>query len=277
MERIPLKHIQKEQVYKLWLEDHIEEDYHRKNNLLVFCEENNCDIILSIECIIENIRETVLIKYKSRGRDIFEYFKEDNDYYQLNSKLCDIVGNREDCYESEAVYFIFKNNNGEYKRDNTVNTCIESVSKKAVEDDVEFLTKWKEEILADEGDKINNNNNSIIPETKQSLGKLNESETRELYNICNVNVFKYCILENFVNSLNNPQECNLEVKKNSLLYVLYSWFYNIFDDNIEERIKQLNDKFGIKEETYRKKKSLSNKSEPQKDFEEKLQAVWDVN
>lgn len=171
MERIPLKHIQKEEVYRLWLEDHIEEDYHRKNNLLVFCKENNCDIILAIECIIENIRGRVLIKYKSRGRDTFEYFKEDNDYYQLNSKLCDIVGNREDCYESEAVYYIFKNNNGEYKRDNTVNTCIESVSKKAVEDDVVFLTKWKEEILADEGkllgsisnNIIDNNNNFITP------------------------------------------------------------------------------------------------------------------
>lgn len=94
------------------------------------------------------------------------------------------------------------------------------------------------------------------------LGCYDAKRTRELYDECCNVVFKYCKLEDFVNSLNNPDECNLVVIKKSHLYVLYKFFDNIFGEEGAEKIEKLNEKFNIKQSTCSRKNSSYEKLNP---------------
>ncbi len=101
------------------------------------------------------------------------------------------------------------------------------------------------------------------------VGCYDAKRTRELYDECCNVVFKYCKLEDFVNSLNNPEECNLIVKYQSRLYVLYNFFDDFFGEEGEEKIEKLNEKFGITERRYGQKKfryGSTNTTTKQKEF-----------
>lgn len=115
-----------------------------------------------------------------------------------------------------------------------------------------------------------------IPNVILRIGNFDENSTKRLYSECNNSVFKHCKIEDFVNSLNNPEKCNLEVKNKNLLYVLYDFFTNIFGYEAEDKIELLNEKFNIKKDTYNKKRfreSGKNKTNPQIQFDKDLRRI----
>lgn len=87
-----------------------------------------------------------------------------------------------------------------------------------------------------------------------TIGTYDVDKTKQLYEECNNIVFKSCTIEDFVNSLNNPDECNIKEKNKSLLYVLYTYFPNFFKDEAEIKRDMLNDKFGINYKDFQKHK-----------------------
>jgi hypothetical protein len=141
-----------------------------------------------------------------------------------------------------------------------------------------------QEVVSDDRINSETNNKQVNKQKKEPpkveidveacVGSYDEKQTKKLYGECNNVVFKYCKIEDFVNSLNNPDECNLEVKNKSLLYVLYTYFFNFFGDKGEEKRNQLNTKFEIKISDYQKHK-YSNKtaSGKQKEFNESLASI----
>ncbi len=141
-----------------------------------------------------------------------------------------------------------------------------------------------QEVVSDDRINSETNNKQVNKQKKEPpkveidveacVGSYDEKQTEKLYGECNNVVFKYCKIEDFVNSLNNPDECNLEVKNKSLLYVLYTYFFNFFGDKDEEKRNQLNTKFEITISDYQKHK-YSNKtaSGKQKEFNESLARI----
>lgn len=108
------------------------------------------------------------------------------------------------------------------------------------------------------------------------VGCYDAKRTRELYDECCDVVFKYCNLEDFVNSLNNPDECNLEVINKNLLYVLYTYFFNFFGEEAYTKIELLNEKFNIIKADYIKKKyreESPNRTKTQINFNEILSKI----
>ena len=106
------------------------------------------------------------------------------------------------------------------------------------------------------------------------VGSYDEKQTKQLYGECNNVVFKYCKIEDFVNSLNNPDECNLEVINKNLLYVLYTYFFNFFEEEAYTKIELLNEKFNITRADYQKHKYPNkNPSEKQKEFDKNLALI----
>lgn len=86
------------------------------------------------------------------------------------------------------------------------------------------------------------------------VGNLDVERTKKLYDECNKSVFKFCTLKDFVNSLNNPNDCNLQVNLRNQLYVLYSNLSNFYESDVEEKIQKLNEKLEIKSAVYSRKK-----------------------
>lgn len=107
-----------------------------------------------------------------------------------------------------------------------------------------------------------------------TIGTYDENQTKELYDECNNKVFKYCKIEDFVNSLNNPDECNLEVINKNLLYVLYTYFFNFFGEEAEIKRDTLNEKFCITKDNYQKHKyPKKDATEKQKEFNKILSEI----
>lgn len=119
---------------------------------------------------------------------------------------------------------------------------------------------------------INNEVNNIHLYLK--VGTYDEIQTKQLYDECNKIVFEKCNVESFVNSLNNPYDCNLKVKNKSLLYVLYNNFPNFFRDD-DDKIKDiLNGKFGILKDDFQKHKyPKKNPSGRQREFDKILSEI----
>jgi len=121
---------------------------------------------------------------------------------------------------------------------------------------------------------INENNTSS--QSNLCIGSYDALQTKELYNECNNIVFKSCKLEDFVNGLNNPEQCIMEVCNKNKLYVLYTYFNNFYRDEADTKIYLLNEKFGITKGNYEKKKyreNSSNSSKKQKDFDNILAGI----
>lgn len=135
----------------------------------------------------------------------------------------------------------------------------------------------KDDIIFNKDTEVNKpSNENIEQETEKSdiifkLGSYDENRTKELYEACNNVVFYFSSLQDFVNSLNNPDECKLEVCNKNLLYVLYTHFYNFFGKNADEKRDKLNDKFKITFSDYQKHKyPCENPSGKQKEFDKNL-------
>lgn len=142
------------------------------------------------------------------------------------------------------------------------------VSTKVVKEDIELLNTWKKE--------IEENTDIITPikNTNLTIGNYDQERTNKLYEECNNVVFKYCKLNDFVNSLNNPDVCKIEVKNKNLLYVLYTYFFNFFGDEGEIKIDLLNDRFDISKKNYAKKKySYEHYTPSQKEFDKILAKI----
>lgn len=135
--------------------------------------------------------------------------------------------------------------------------------------------KTNNETPKDTNDITDINSNSKSNSSLQ-VGLYDEIQTKILHRECNNVVFKHCKIEDFVNSLNNPDKCNLEVKNKNLLYVLYNYFFNFFDEEGDVKIEKLNEKFEIPKERYDKKKyreESPNATNNQKKFDEILAKV----
>lgn len=118
--------------------------------------------------------------------------------------------------------------------------------------------------------------NNTSSQLNLCIGSYDELRTKRLYTECNNVVFKSCKLEDFVNGLNNPEQCILEVCNKNKLYVLYSYFFNFYSHEDDTKINLLNDKFGITKEYYEKKKyrgNSSNSSQKQKNFDNILVGI----
>lgn len=145
-------------------------------------------------------------------------------------------------------------------------TCLleKVIKKETTKVNSQIIDQTKEELAT----KNTNYQDTTSDENNLKLGSYNPLQTKKLYEECKDEVFKNCKLEVFVNSLNNPEECKLEVKNKNLLYVFYTYFFNLFGDEAEDKIGKLNEKFNISKETYAKKKSsYKNYTTRQKDFD----------
>jgi len=145
-----------------------------------------------------------------------------------------------------------------------------NITKKELDNRDENIEKQEEESKNNKDINVFSNSNSSL-----QVGNYDEERTKNLYKECNNVVFKYCKLEDFVNSLNNPDECNLEVKNKSLLFVLYTHFSNFFESEAEIKRDKLNEKFGIdKKEDYQKHKyPKRDASKNQKNFDTNLSKI----
>lgn len=131
----------------------------------------------------------------------------------------------------------------------------------------------KDGIIINKDTEVNKpTNENIEQETEKSdinlsVGSYDKDRTKQLYDECKDVVFYYCALKDFVNSINNPEECILKVKNKNLLIVLYEFFNNIFKEDYKQRIEELNLKLGVKQSYYsRKKFNYDNATNPQKEL-----------
>jgi hypothetical protein len=259
MERIPLLNKQKEEAYQLWCDIHQEDLFHRKRLLKEYCHTNDCDIFLAIDYIISQIKDKVFVLYNDRASYISDKDNGETSTTDLENLLYSeffregIVNYYEEYAKSNKHYIL-----------NSKFSNVQIVSEKIAKEDIKLLEKWKKEFEVKKPKTIVEDTPSNMQLT---IGTFDVQRTKELYQECNNVVFKYCKIEDFVNSLNNPDECNLEVKNKNLLYVLYTYFFNFFGNEGDAKIAKLNEKFGITKETYSKKKSSYEKyTPPQKEF-----------
>lgn len=131
---------------------------------------------------------------------------------------------------------------------------------------IQTLENRKQEKLLEESNPINQN-------IDLRVGNLDAEQTKRLYSECNNVVFKYCTLEDFVNSLNKPDECNLEVKNKNLLFVLYTYFFNYFKHEGDSKIKSLNEKLEITEYYSKKNYNSDKPTKNQNEFDKTLREI----
>lgn len=272
MESKPLLNRQKEDIYKLWCDIHDEDNINRKELLFDFCNENKCDIILAIDYLIDKISSKYYVQIKDES---FFFLKTDIPIFNLN------VFEIEYIEKDDRIFHHLKIFDNEIEDGHFVNDApyanLKVVSTKIVKQDIELLNAWKVEVEKIEVEKktvfnpidISNSVNISL-----AIGSYDNNRSKELYNECNSVCFKYCQFNDFVNSLNNPEQCNLEVKNKNLLYVLYAFFDDLFGSEGEIKIEMLNEKFGIPQERYaRKKFNYDNSTQSQKDFYKKLAEI----
>ncbi|MDY4790619.1 MAG: hypothetical protein SO179_08660 [Bacteroidales bacterium] len=264
MERIPLLNKQKKEVYQLWCDIHQEDLFHRKRLLKEYCHTNDCDIVLAIDYIISQIKDKVFLFYNSKAS-----YVSDKD----NGETC--TTDLENLLYSDFFREGIVNYYEEYTKQNnhyTLNSKfsnVQLISEKIVKEDIELLNDWKKEF-----EKIDINPTSTTQNTNLTIGNYDQERTKKLYEECNNVVFKYCKLNDFVNSLNNPDVCKIEVKNKNLLYVLYTYFFNFFGDENEIKIDLLNDRFDISKKNYAKKKySYEHYTPSQKEFDKILAKI----
>lgn len=264
MERIPLLNKQKEEAYQLWCDIHQEDLFHRKRLLKEYCHTNDCDIVLAIDYIISQIKDKVFVLYNDRASYISDKDNGETSTTDLENLLYSefakegIVNYYEEYAKSNKHYIL-----------NSKFSNIQIISEKIVKEDIELLNDWKKEF-----EKIDINPTSTTQNTNLTIGNYDQERTKKLYEECNNVVFKYCKIEDFVNSLNNPDECNLEVINKNLLYVLYTYFFNFFEEEAYTKIELLNEKFNITRADYQKHKYPNkNPSEKQKEFDKNLALI----
>lgn len=268
MDRIPLLNKQKDDIYKLWCDTHNEHLFHRKRLFIEFCEENKCDIVFAIEHIINSITNKDYVEFDGKS---YYYLPMDIPIFGLD--MLEIEYNE----VGDSLFFTRKilTKEFEIEEGHFVNDApyanLKVVSTKVVKEDIEILNDWKKEF-----EKIDINPTSTTQNTNLTIRQYDEEQTKKLYEECNNVVFKYCKLNDFVNSLNNPDVCKIEVKNKNLLYVLYTYFFNFFGDEGEAKIAKLNEKFGITERRYGQKKYRPESqytSDTQKEFDKILAKI----
>lgn len=266
MERIPLLNKQKEEAYQLWCDIHQEDLFHRKRLLKEYCHTNDCDIVLAIDYIISQIKDKVFVLYNDRASYISDKDNGETSTTDLENLLYSdffregIVNYYEEYAKSNKHYIL-----------NSKFFNIQIISEKIVKEDIELLNSWKEDANIHQVETIGvektNNIGLDYGNNNLTIGNFDNVKSKSLFEECNNVVFNYCKFEDFVNSLNNPNECNLVVKNKNLLYVLYKFFDDIFGSEAEYRIDQLNEKFSIPKERYSKKNSsYDNYTSKQKEF-----------
>lgn len=261
MERRPLLNQQKKDIYKLWCDIHQEDDINREFLFFKYCLEIECDIIQAIDHIINTITP------------LYYVFRDDKSSYFLRSdisisglSLLEIEYTEKVDSEGQAWVYQrpkifdkeFEKENDHFVNDNP-SAVLKIVSTKVVREDLELLNDWKEDANIHQVETIGvektNNIGFDYGNNNLTIGNFDNVKSKSLFEECNNVVFNYCKFEDFVNSLNNPNECNLVVKNKNLLYVLYKFFDDIFGSEAEYRIDQLNEKFSIPKERYSKKNS----------------------
>ncbi len=251
----------------------------KKNKIKEYCDEKGYDFLTALREIYLYIRGSYSCRWyntetKEKGRDYFdkeklrmykEFFPEIIIYNETPDLERSMVEE-----EEQDIYYTMINILKERKEnpEKYVNNVLQKVKFKA-----EYLSFFEKEFYI-EANHIKREVVEIAKEMKTQesasnldlcVGSYDENRTKQLYEECKNVVFKYCKLEDFVNSLNNPEECKLEVKNKSLLYVLYDFFTELFGSEGETKIEKLNEKFCISKETYAKKKSSYEKyTQPQK-------------
>lgn len=275
MERIPLLIKQKHEIYGLWMKYHKEHVYHRKRFLIEFCKENNCDIVLACDYLINVINDKI---YCDINGD-FGFYDDSHDDEMFSNSLGRVLTFNKMMMHlgpKESVYLKFKeslkNGNDHYVANYEYITII--LSLRVVKEDIEILNSIKDEHSNDLApsvmvEEINSHDSHLM------VGCYDNERSKNLYNLCNsYKVFKFCSFKDFVNSLNNPDVCNISVNVKSQLYVLYGWFPNFYEQDYEQRIEVLNEKLGISSEIYSKKKPSQNNMSPnQKNFEKDLAKI----
>lgn len=260
----------------------------KKKKIKEYCDEKDYDFLTALREIYFYIRGKYSFRWyntetKERGRDYYDKkklrvyekcFHEIIIYIETSDFERSMVEK-----EEQDIYHTMINILKERKEnpDKYINNILQKVKLKA-----DYLSSFEKEFYV-EANSIKKEVVEIAKarKTQESasnsglcVGSYDEKQTKQLYDECNNVVFKYCKIEDFVNSLNNPDECNLEVINKNLLYVLYTYFFNFFEEEAYTKIELLNEKFNITRADYQKHKYPNkNPSEKQKEFDKNLALI----